>query len=434
VEKISWSISDIDTFMNSIPMFSSKGLSAANFNLARMTEFCRIMGNPQDDFKSVHVAGTNGKGTVCRMLASVYQSAGYKTGLYTSPHLIDFRERFIMNGRLIGETDLIQFFKKYGGHIRNNKYTYFEITTAIAFWYFSNREVDIAIIETGLGGRLDATNVISPEISVITSIGLDHTDLLGDSVESIAGEKGGIIKKETPVVTGYLPDKAHNVIQQIADKLHSELISVNQFNPGHKNGNISLNDGDKTIVIDALYLKKIDAINTAISFAVIKNLHSVLYVDIKDFISGIDQMTERFTRRGVFEKLTHAHNWYFDGAHNEEAIRCLVEHLVEIAPENRWTVVLSFMKDKLSHEVVRQWRRFSNIKITGMNTERAATVSEMKECFPDASEVKLDEIFNKNQFETELVIFSGSFYFYNVVRKWMGTVLATEENLSALEE
>jgi len=428
------SISDVETFMNSIPMFSQKGASAANFNLERITEFSRVMGNPQLTFKSVHVAGTNGKGTVCRMLASVYQSAGFKTGLYISPHLIDFRERFMLNGEFIGENDLLMFFNLYGGHIINRNYTYFEITTAIAFWYFSKNEVDIAVIETGLGGRLDATNVIFPEISVITSIGMDHTDLLGNSIESIATEKGGIIKKGIPVITGDLPGNAQNVIQKIADKYNSELIPVRQFNPGYNNGIIKLSYGETEIVLKASFLKKIDAVNAAIAFGVIHQLRTKFNVDHKDFVSGIELLEQRFARRGVFEKIHHKREWFFDGAHNEEAVERLIEHLVEKAPENRWTVVLSFMKDKLTPGVVRSWSRFPNLKICGLNNERAASISEMKQFFPRASEINLDEICKKNQFETELVIFSGSFYFYNVVSKWLGTILASEDNLSALEE
>jgi len=161
-------LADIEQKLSTIPMFSKKGAGAANFDLSGMRRFCNLMGNPQNNFPSVHVAGTNGKGTTCRMLASIYHEAGYRVGLYTSPHLSDVRERFLVDGNMIDPSELNVFLDAYWRIIKEQKFTYFEITTAIAFWYFSRSNVDIAIIETGLGGRLDATNVIHPYASVIT--------------------------------------------------------------------------------------------------------------------------------------------------------------------------------------------------------------------------------------------------------------------------
>lgn len=425
---------DVEDFLNSIPMFSQRGTKAANFNLDRMKEFCRALGDPQINFKSIHVAGTNGKGTVCRMLASVYQTAGFKTGMYTSPHLVNFRERFMINGNMIDECDLIDFFNLHAKHIRGQAYTYFEITTAIAFWYFSKNKVDIAIIETGLGGRLDATNVIFPEISVITSIGMDHTDLLGTTLESIAGEKAGIIKPQIPVVVGNLLPEAKNVIKKIADKHESKLTKAEKYQPRYLNGSIVLMDGDTEIRLKKTFLKKIDAVNVAVSYDITRIMSDRLFIAPEKFISGIEQMAQNYQRRGTFEKLAQNKEWYFDGAHNTEAIEQLISHLEEIAPPNCWTAVLSFMKDKLNPEIASLWSRFPNIKLAGMKFERAATLAEMKQLFPHATELILNEKNRKNDFETELVIFTGSFYFYNEVCKWMGTILAIEDNLSALKE
>ncbi|MFO7848119.1 MAG: Mur ligase family protein, partial [Balneolaceae bacterium] len=192
--------------LESIPMFGRQGKSAANFSLEPIRNFCEKLGNPQNKFRSVHVAGTNGKGTTCRMLASVYQEAGYRTGLYTSPHLADYRERFTVNSKWIPKQYLLRFFQEHSGLIESHKLTYFELSTAVAYWYFSEMETDVAILETGLGGRLDATNIVKPMVTVITSVGLDHTDLLGDTVEMIAAEKAGIIKPNTPVVAGQVPE------------------------------------------------------------------------------------------------------------------------------------------------------------------------------------------------------------------------------------
>ena len=427
-------ISDVEKFMNSIPMFSQKGLKAVNFNLDRILGFCRIIGDPQKSIKSIHVAGTNGKGTVCRMLASVYQSAGYKTGLYTSPHLVNFRERFRINENMIFESDLVLFFNLYHKYIRNQKYTYFEITTAIAFWYFQKHQVDIAIIETGLGGRLDATNIILPEISVITSIGMDHMDILGKNLESIAREKGGIIKQEIPVIIGVLPSEAQQVILEIADEMKSDVIFSEKNLGEFKNGMLTVKYGDSELDLKGTFLKKIDTINCAIVSEVIKMLNVKFPVNVDDYVSGIESLEKRFPVRGVFENLRTDKQWYFDGAHNDDAVAQLIEHLNQLGDVNKWTVVLSFMKDKLTPEVAQQWIRFPNLKIVSMNTGRSATISEMKQYFQHAEEINLDEITIKNEFETELVIFSGSFYFYSVVSKWLGTILASENNLSALEE
>ena len=175
-------------------MFSRIGAAAYKADLDNTIGLCDSLGNPQTKFKSVHIAGTNGKGSVSHMLAAILQTAGYKTGLYTSPHLKDFRERIKVNGEMISEDFVVDFTEKIKPLIEEIEPSFFEITVAMAFDYFAEQKVDIAIIETGLGGRLDSTNIITPELSVITNIGLDHMNLLGDSLEKIAAEKAGIIK------------------------------------------------------------------------------------------------------------------------------------------------------------------------------------------------------------------------------------------------
>ncbi|HRX12897.1 MAG TPA: Mur ligase family protein, partial [Draconibacterium sp.] len=185
-------------------MFHRIGQAAYRNNLDNTLKLDKIFGHPHRRYKTVHIAGTNGKGSVSHVLAAVLQSAGYKTGLYTSPHLKDFRERIKINGEMISEDEVIQWVEDYP--VKNNLWelepSFFELTATMAFDFFAKKEVDIAIIEVGLGGRLDSTNIITPEVSVITNIGLDHTNLLGETLEIIAAEKAGIIKMNIPTVIG----------------------------------------------------------------------------------------------------------------------------------------------------------------------------------------------------------------------------------------
>ncbi|MDD2793700.1 MAG: Mur ligase family protein, partial [Sediminibacterium sp.] len=190
-----------------LPMFSRQGESAYKKDLTNTIRLCEALGNPHKKFKSIHVAGTNGKGSTSHMLAAILQTAGYKTGLYTSPHLHDFRERIKLNGMPCEEDFVVAFTEKVRPLIETISPSFFEITVAMAFEYFAQQEIEIAVIEVGLGGRIDSTNVITPELSIITNIGWDHMNLLGNTLEAIAGEKAGIIKPFVPVVIGeYTPE------------------------------------------------------------------------------------------------------------------------------------------------------------------------------------------------------------------------------------
>ena len=185
-----------------LPIYQNKGVTAYKADIGNISKASNQLGNPHKKFKSIHVAGTNGKGSVSHMIASILQEAGYKVGLYTSPHLKDFRERIKINGNLISKKEVIDFISNNKIEFEQIKLSFFEFTVALAFDYFYKSKVEIAIIETGLGGRLDSTNIIKPIISVITNIGLDHTNLLGETIEKIAYEKAGIIKTNTPVIIG----------------------------------------------------------------------------------------------------------------------------------------------------------------------------------------------------------------------------------------
>ena len=209
-------------------MYQRQGAPAFKKDLTNTLELCSRLGNPQTEFKSIHVAGTNGKGSVSHMLASVFQEAGYKVGLYTSPHLTDFRERIKINGKMISEQSVINFVENHKADFEEIKPSFFEMTVALAFNHFAKSKVDIAIIETGLGGRLDSTNVITPELSVITNIGYDHQQFLGETLPEIAGEKAGIIKPNIPVIIGEFQQEVAEVFEAKVRETNSRLRFANR--------------------------------------------------------------------------------------------------------------------------------------------------------------------------------------------------------------
>ncbi len=206
------------------PAYQQQGTTAINYNLDEIIAFSKHLGHPEQQFKSIHVAGTNGKGSVSHMLASVLQEAGYKTGLYTSPHLKDFRERIRINGIPVEQQFVIDFIARHNHFLEARWLSFFEITTAMAFDYFALQRVDIAVFETGLGGRLDATNILMPEASVITNISYDHMHMLGDTLVEIAGEKAGIIKPGVPVVLSEYQEDSFPVFKEVATKQNAPLI------------------------------------------------------------------------------------------------------------------------------------------------------------------------------------------------------------------
>src|ERR1041385_1031883 len=221
----------IDFLYSRLPMFHRIGSAAYKADLNNTSELCALLGNPENylKHKSIHIAGTNGKGSVSHMLAAILQTAGYKTGLYTSPHLLDFRERIRINGKMIPEKEVISFIEKYRSDFERINPSFFEWTVALAFDFFAKEKVDVAVIETGLGGRLDSTNVITPLLSVITNIGLHHTNLLGNTHQQIAIEKAGIIKRNIPVVIGETMPETKNIFIQKAKQENAEIIFADEI-------------------------------------------------------------------------------------------------------------------------------------------------------------------------------------------------------------
>jgi len=214
---------------NRLPMFQTQGKTALNNKLDNILTFTSVLGNPQTKFKSLHIAGTNGKGSSSSMLASILQEAGYKVGLYTSPHLKDFRERIKINGKEIPENYVINFISENKSFLEEHSLSFFEMTVGMAFCYFAEEKVDIAVIEVGLGGRFDSTNIITPEVSLITNISKDHTDILGDTLPKIAFEKAGIIKQNVPVVISEYQEETAPVFTAKAKEMNAPIIFANHI-------------------------------------------------------------------------------------------------------------------------------------------------------------------------------------------------------------
>ncbi|MFV0565413.1 MAG: bifunctional folylpolyglutamate synthase/dihydrofolate synthase [Flavobacteriaceae bacterium] len=218
----------LDWMFLQLPMYQRQGKSAFKKDLSNTLKLAQQLNHPQHNFKTVHVAGTNGKGSTSHMLASILQEVGYKVGLYTSPHLKDFRERIKINGKTVSKQFITGFITRNKLFLEKNNLSFFEMTVGMAFDYFSKQKVDIAVVEVGLGGRLDSTNIITPQVSVITNIGLDHTQFLGNTLEAIAYEKGGIIKPNIPVVIGETQPETIEVFKTLANKNRTKIVFADQ--------------------------------------------------------------------------------------------------------------------------------------------------------------------------------------------------------------
>jgi dihydrofolate synthase/folylpolyglutamate synthase len=410
-------VEDVWSFLDAIPMFQKSGTSAANFSLNNIRSFCDALGNLQDKFPSIHVAGTNGKGTTCYLLEKIYSDEGYKTGLFTSPHLLRYNERVRVGQQEITDQQLLEFFQSADELFDKIKLSYFEISTALAFWFFAKQEVDIAIIETGLGGRLDSTNIITPELSVITSIGLDHQNVLGDTLEEIAREKAGIIKEGKPVVMGNIPDPALSEIQQIAEKNKSKILLTDELNPEWESSVVTLNNGGVTM--NTTFREAINKWNIAIVWQVVDELRSSFSVDPKSFKKSIEDFKGA---PGRFEKLHPKYEWYFSGSHNIQALESSLRAVEAMNPRSESVLVFSAMKDKLSPELMSFFEGFKQTYFIEQEGERAAKFEDIGTHITAELVTEDDKEIILKELKTELVIFMGSFYFYPIVKRWTTNV------------
>jgi len=296
-------------------MYQRVGPAAYKKDLGNTIALCSALGNPQHTFKSVHIAGTNGKGSTSHMIASVLQANGYSTGLYTSPHLLDFRERIRVDGQMVTEEFVIDFVDRIREQLETIKPSFFEITVAMAFDWFKHREVEIAVVETGLGGRLDSTNILLPELSVITNIGYDHMDMLGESLTQIASEKAGIIKSGVPVVIGEKQDEIHRVFLDRAIDVGSKLVVADQ-------SQISLYQTD----LKGSYQSK-NLQTTLKSIEVLTNLGWQIESD--KVAKGLSNVVESTGLLGRWQITSNHPLTICDTGHNAEAFSFITEQLKE---------------------------------------------------------------------------------------------------------
>lgn len=324
-----------------LPMFQNIGKTAFKKDLTNTLALLESIGNPHKQIKCIHIAGTNGKGSVSSMLASILSQAGYKTGLYTSPHLIDFTERIRINGHCIPQSDVIEFISKTQIHIERIQPSFFELTVAMAFDYFNQEKVDIAIIEVGLGGRLDSTNVIQPELSVITSIGWDHMDLLGNTLESIAFEKAGIIKENRPVVCSrFIQSEALEVIKK---KSELEQSTFYLSEPSPKNFELALS-------LKGSYQKQnLDTVCTSVR--VLQNMN--YNIKEEDITTGLQNVTQLSGLRGRWERLNDDPIVICDTGHNAEAIPYLIDQLEEEYPDVPKHIIWGMVSDKDRNKILK---------------------------------------------------------------------------------
>jgi len=304
----------IDYLFEKLPIYQRIGEIAYKADIGNIVKASEILENPHLNFKSVHIAGTNGKGSTAHMIASILQEAGYKVGLYTSPHLKDFRERIKINGKMISKETVVDFVQQYKINFEKIDLSFFEFTVAMAFHYFSEKKVDIAIIETGLGGRLDSTNIIKPLVSVITNIGFDHTSLLGNTIEEIAAEKAGIIKENTPVIIG---------------KKQKECEDIFITKAKENNSSISFCLGETKYQSDLKGNYQSENVRTAL-FTIKEIQKQGFRISEENIKKGLMNVVKNTSLLGRWQVLEKEPLIICDSAHNEDGIKEVVKQLSEV--------------------------------------------------------------------------------------------------------
>ena len=378
----------LDYLFTSLPTFQQVGASAYKPGLERVSEFCRKLGNPQRSYFIIHIAGTNGKGSVSNMLASVLQQAGYQVGLYTSPHLADFRERIRVNGEMISKQKVVNFVGKYRKDMEELDLSFFEMTTALAFDYFAQSDVEVAVIETGLGGRLDATNIVIPAVSVITNVGLEHTELLGDSLPKIAREKGGIIKKSIPVILGEKNSAYNLVIEDIASDMRSSVIYAEEAftcSRQQSEGNYQVFDMTRTRD-NQLYTLRVPLMgeyqrqNVAIVCTIADYLHenTPLSISRRAFVEGMKECVATTGFRGRWEVLSTNPTVVCDTAHNAHGLEHVARQLGK-ANYNKLYCVMGMCEDKNISQILALMPKNAHYIFTRANSRRAASAEQLAE-------------------------------------------------------
>lgn len=353
---------------NSTPVFEKIGAKAYKPGLQTTHELDKHFGHPHRQYKTIHIAGTNGKGSCSHTIAAILQSQGYKVGLYTSPHLVDFRERIRVNGKCLPEQYVIDFVEENRAFFEPLHPSFFELTTAMAFKYFAEQKVDYAVIEVGLGGRLDCTNIITPVLSVITNISFDHTQFLGNTLAEIAGEKAGIIKPDVPVVIGEYIEETRPVFEKVAGERHSPILFAQ--------------DEDISMNVDMELKGSYQESNRKTILAALKVLRQTMTISDEAIRNGFGHVCELTGLRGRWEKLGEAPLVICDTGHNLAGWKYLATQINDVDAQVKHIVfgmvddkdvehVLQLLRDKLKNGVKFYW--------TQPSTKRAIPVEKLRD-------------------------------------------------------
>lgn len=377
----------LDYLFHALPSFQNIGSDAYKPGLDNILSFCRTLGNPHRSYRTIHVAGTNGKGSVSHTIASVLQSAGYHVGLFTSPHLLDFRERIRVDGQMIAQEDVVGFVERYRGRMEQLGLSFFEMTAALAFKYFERCGVDVAVIEVGLGGRLDATNIITPELSVITNIGLDHTALLGNTIGEIAREKAGIIKRAVPVIIGESHPESDEVFEQVAVQMTApicfadqafECVDVVPVGGGRSRYTIEArgNGTTRELEYDLQGLCQRKNIVTAFTALKILHDHTELSINNRALREGFRDAAFQTGLMGRWQTIGHEPLTICDTAHNAHGLRDAMAQVAGLTASELW-LVLGVVSDKDVDSILPLMPRGAHYVFTRAGVERALPAEEL---------------------------------------------------------
>ncbi len=417
----------LDYIFSSLPMFHRIGGAAYKANLDNTLHLSRLTGEPENNFPSVHIAGTNGKGSVSSILASVMQESGLRTALFTSPHLKDFRERIRINSKMIPKTDVVNFFKHYRKDFEAIHPSFFEMTFALAMWWFSREKPDIAIIETGMGGRLDSTNIIQPMLSVITNIGLDHQQFLGGSIHEIAGEKAGIIKQGTPVVIGETHKDSKDIFVEKARQMEApvyfadRIYEVNSFrfkmSPSPVLDMNIWKEGIEYLPslispLAGLYQMR-NAPTVLCSLDVLNDLG--LTTSVEHIRQGYLRVTQNTGFRGRWQLIGRKPLIICDTGHNLDGIREVVRQ-IRLVPHEELHMVFGMVEDKERGEILDSLPRFARYYFCkpavprGLDAQKllaeAETLGLAGQAFPGVGEAL--EAARSRAAEKDLIFVGGS--------------------------
>ncbi len=380
---------------NALPMYQRQGKAAYKSDIECTLRIDEYFDHPHWHWSSIHVAGTNGKGSVSHILASVLQEAGYKTGLYTSPHLKDFRERIRVSGHMISKDYVLSFMDKHFGFFKSQEASFFEMTVALAFEYFKDEKIDVAIVEAGMGGRLDSTNIITPLVSVITNIGYDHTAFLGNSLRDIAKEKAGIIKKGIPVVLGSNQPEVKTIVKSTADEknalfvLASQKYNITKLGEDEGCSYWSVKKGAESFVLQSDLKGNYQHENIVTALATLGELRTLEKLNTLAIRQGIANVIENTGLEGRWQKLASNPDVYCDVAHNKEGLEVVMKQLKSVS-KSRIYFVLGVVSDKILEGILPLFPRDAYYFFTQAKIPRALPAMELAKkaaCFGLQGEV-----------------------------------------------